>query len=302
VWIGLEQFLREHRAQPLREGADDGARYVSPVHGAEYVVRSILAASPQTLGGRARLKALIALRRLLVRVRDPLYRWPVGDADLLLPLSHPLPFYRHDHPLYDSAIGAIAAEAGGPVVDIGANVGDTAAEIRSHTNAPILCVEGDDRFFTILARNAPQLEPVELEHAFVEAPLHGRVERGAGTTRVVEGESELRGKPLNQILAEHPDFARPALVKLDTDGMDVPIILANLDFLARVKPVLFFEYDPHLGATPEVFDRLHDIGYGRMDVYENTGEYVRTVDLPGDIHDEYVGHGGARYADVCVRP
>lgn len=267
---------------------------------ARRLVEGILAASPQTLSGRARLKALIALRRTLVRVWDPLLGWPVGAAELLLPLSHELPFYRHDHPLYDRAIGAIAATAGGPVVDVGANVGDTAAEIRSQSDVPILCVEGDDRFFTILKRNAQQLEPVELEHAFVEAPARGRVERGGGTARIVAGERELRAKPLARILEEHPTFAEPALVKLDTDGMDVPIVLANLELFARARPVLFFEYDPHLGATPDVFDRLLEIGYARMHVYENTGERAETVDLPGSIHARYTGHGGARYADVCV--
>jgi FkbM family methyltransferase len=272
------------------------------LRGAEALVRAILGASPATLSGRARLKALIALRRLLVRAGDPLLGWRVGDTELLLPLSHELPFYRHDHPLYDRAIGRIAAEAGGPVVDIGANVGDTAAEIRAHTIAPILCVEGDDRFFALLERNAPRLAPVELEHAFVDAPAHGRVERGAGTAHIVAGDGALRTKPLSRILEEHPSFAEPALLKLDTDGFDVPIVLANLELLARVRPLLFFEYDPHLGATPDVFEKLRDIGYRRMDVYENTGEHVGTVDLPGDIHDEYVGHGGARYADVCVRP
>jgi FkbM family methyltransferase len=269
---------------------------------AEALVRAILCTSPSTRSGRARLKALIALRRLLVRARDPLLRWRVGSADLLLPLSHELPFYRHDHPLYDRAIGEIAADLGGPVVDVGANVGDTAAEIRSRTGVPVLCVEGDARFFTILTRNAPQLEPVELEHAFVEGPATGAVERGRGTARVVAGADSLPGKPLSRILEEHPAFAEPALVKLDTDGMDVPIVLANLELFERTKPVLFFEYDPHLGATPEVFARLREIGYRRMDVYENTGELAARVELPGDIHDTYVGHGGARYADVCVRP
>jgi hypothetical protein len=245
---------------------------------AELLVRAILAASPEKITGRARLKALIAARRLLVRLRDPLLRWPVGDARLLLPLSHELPFYRHDHPLYDRAIGHVAGDTGGPIVDIGANVGDTAAEMRARTDAPILCIEPDDRFFAILSRNAAQLEPVELEHAAVGA------------------------ESLTRILAAHPAFAEPALVKIDTDGMDVPIVLANLDFLERVKPVLFFEYDPHFGATPDVFERLREIGYRRMDVYENTGELARTLELPGDIHDEYVGHGGARYADVCIYP
>ena len=272
------------------------------MRGAEALVRAILDASPATLRGRARLKALIALRRLLVRLGDPVVRWPVEGIDLLLPLSHELPFYRHDHPLYDRAIGRIAAEAGGPVVDVGANVGDTAAEIRAHSDVPILCVEGDDRFFALLERNAPVLAPVEFEHSFVDAPALARIERSAGTARVVPGDRPVRTKGLAQILEDHAAFAEPALVKLDTDGFDVPIVLANLELLERVRPVLFFEYDPHLGATPDVFERLRDIGYRRMDVYENTGEHVRTVELPGDIHDEYVGHRGARYADVCVRP
>src|SRR5439155_22784770 len=123
--------------------------------------------------------------------------------------------YRHDLPLSPRAIGRIAAEAGGPVGDVGANVGDTAAAIRAHSDVPILCVEGDDRFFALLERNAPALAPIELEHAFVEAPALARVERSAGTARVVPGDRPVRTKGLAQILEEHATFAKPALVKLD---------------------------------------------------------------------------------------
>jgi hypothetical protein len=276
---------------------------------ARRLVGAILETSPGSAAGRARLKALIALRRALVRAWDPPLLWRVGDVDLLLPLSHELPFYRHDHPLYDRPIGDVAAEVGGPVVDVGANIGDTAAQIRSRTDAPILCVEGDDRFFALLVANAPRIGGLELEHSFVDAPAGARLERGAGTARLLpprnpplQGGEAVTSASLTRILEKHPAFAAPALVKIDTDGMDVPIVLANLDLLARTRPVLFFEYDPHLGATPDVFERLREIGYGRMDVYENTGELARTVELPGAIDDEYSGHGGARYADVCVWP
>jgi hypothetical protein len=166
-------------------------------------------------------------------------------------------------------------------------------------------VEGDDVFFRLLERNAAGLGDVELEPAFVEGPAVGRVERGRGTARIAAGESQLRSKSLATILAEHPRFAEPALVKLDTDGMDVPILLANVELLERLRPTLFFEYDPHLGASPDVFAALSRNGYDRALVYENTGEYRGRVELTdeariGALHREYTGQGGARYIDVCV--
>ena len=269
---------------------------------AERVEGAILRGDPATLAGRARLKAAIRARRLLVRLGDPNVRFRVGGVELELPLSHELPFYQSDHPLYDRQLGAIAAELGGPVVDVGANVGDSAAAIRSESEVPILCVEGDPTFFQLLERNAQVIGGVELERALVEGPERGRLERATGTAHVAEGDEPLPSKPLAQILAEHPTFASPALIKLDTDGMDVPILLANLPLLARIRPVLFFEYDPHLGAEPEVFERLREAGYATADWYENTGEHVATLELPGHLHDRYVGHRSARYADVCVRP
>lgn len=269
---------------------------------AEWVERMILDGDPRTARGRARLKASIAARRALVRVGDPLVRHRVGSVELELPLSHELPFYRQDHPDYDRPLATLARELGGPVVDVGANVGDTAAAIRAETDVPILCIEGDERFFSLLERNAPRLGDVELERAFVEAPAHGRVERGAGTAHVVAGTDELPAKPLVEILDEHSRFASPTLLKLDTDGMDLAILGANLDLLGRLRPVLFFEYDPYLGAEPSVFARLREVGYRTADWFENTGKLAATVTLPDHRHEQYVGHGGSRYADVCVRP
>jgi FkbM family methyltransferase len=245
----------------------------------------------------------------LIRLGDPPVQFRIGPAELALPLSHELPFYRTDHPLYGEAVGRLAAALGGPVVDIGANVGDTAAIVRAHSGVPVLCVEGDEVFFGLLERNAEQLGDVELECSFVRGsePLTGMgdVERARGTARLVGG--TVATKPLAEILDEHPRFARPALIKLDTDGMDVPIVTANLDLLERLRPVLFFEYDPHLGATPEVFVALSHKRYDRALVFENTGRHRETVEL-GDatriraLHAEYSGHGGARYLDVCVVP
>jgi FkbM family methyltransferase len=269
---------------------------------ADRVEQAILGGDPSTPGGRARLKAAIGARRLLVRLGDPKVRYRLGSVELDLPLSHELPFYRHDHPRYDERIGTLARELGGPVVDVGANVGDTAASIRAASDVPILCIEGERGFFSLLERNAARMGDVELEHAFVDAPTQGHVQRGAGTARIVAGDEGLPTKPLERILEEHPRFAVPALLKLDTDGMDVPILVANLHLLARLRPVLFFEYDPNLGASPDVFERLATVGYATAEWFENTGEPAGTVELPAHLHERYIGHGGHRYADICVWP
>jgi FkbM family methyltransferase len=269
---------------------------------AERVERAILDGDPSSLIGRARLKGAIEARKLLVRLGDPTVRYRYGDVELELPLSHQLPFYRHAHPAYDAPLARIACDLGGPVVDVGANVGDTAAAIRARCDVAVLCVEGDERFFALLERNALRLGDVELERAFVDAPARGRIERAAGTARIVAGDDDLPTKPLEQVLEEHPRFASPALLKVDTDGADVPILEANIDLLARLRPVLFFEYDPHLGARPEIFERLRAVGYRTAAWYEHTGERRAEVELPAHLHDLYVGHRGVRYADVCVRP
>jgi FkbM family methyltransferase len=269
---------------------------------AERALRGILDGSPETLLGRARLKLAIETRKLVLRRGDPLVRYRIGTVELELPLSHELPFYRKDHPAYAENVGRIAAELGGPVVDIGANVGDTAAIVRAASDVPILCVEGDDRFFAILRRNAARIDPpLELEHAYVDAPPRASVERGRGTARLVAGGTAVRTRTLAEILSDHPGFAEPALVKIDTDGHDVAIVLAELQLLEHLRPALFFEYDPHLGADPVVFQRLAEIGYRTAHVYENTGELARVVALDEDIHSAYVGHGGARYADILVQ-
>ena len=263
---------------------------------AQRALDAILTGSPCTTVGRARLKAAIEARKLLIRLSDTIVRFRVGETDLELPLSHELPFYRTDHPLYGDAVGRIAAALGGPVVDIGANVGDTAAIVRAYSNVPIL--------FRLLVRNTADLD-VTSKQTFVGARALGTVERGRGTARVVAGGGAIHSTPLADVLWMR--FGEPALIKLDTDGMDVPILLGNLDLLRRLRPVLFFEYDPHLGAEPVVFERLREIGYANVVVYENTGEYRETFELVDEaraaaLHAEYSGHGGARYVDVCVVP
>jgi FkbM family methyltransferase len=260
------------------------------------------------------------LRRLLVAYADPLVRFRIGRFEVLLPLAHRLPLYRRAHPLYDTAIGRLAALVHekyplASVVDIGANVGDTAAVIRSESPAPLLCIEGEERFFALLEQNVRGLgRAVHLEKALVGAgasTMTGSLQSRDGTARVVsDGFRHVTFFPLEQILDRKPDLLPLGLVKIDTDGFDCPIVESNLGLWEKFGPVLFFEYDPafYAGWNPlPMWNGLARAGYEQALVFENTGEYTLAVDLRDrlaleDLHARYTGWSHGRYADVAAFP
>ncbi|MBI4566097.1 MAG: FkbM family methyltransferase [Planctomycetes bacterium] len=247
--------------------------------------------------------------------------YTVGGIPLLIPVDHDLPYFRRLHPFYASNIGRLARVAAEKysdlhLVDIGANVGDSAAFILSEIQVPILCVEGDPRFFAILSENAKRLGPsVHVDNSFVgrsSGPHEFRLEVGFGTSRMLpaNGLGPVSLCPLPDILERHPLFATPKMVKIDTDGFDARILREERDVWARGRPILFFEYDPDLAADVkedvlESLAGLKEIGYEAAMVYNHTGEYLLTIELADertlrDVTAYFTGFRGTRYADLCA--
>jgi FkbM family methyltransferase len=250
---------------------------------------------------------------------DPLIEYVLDGVPLLLPMSHPLPRYRREHPQYSSNVGRIAAAVSRVVpnftfVDIGANVGDTLAIVRAQATFPVLCIEGAEAYVPLLRANAAQFDEVEIEPLFV-----GPKERSyalvasAGTGHLdFCDRGDVATSSLDAILARHPRFEKSAMVKLDTDGMDTTILKSEVEFLAKVQPVVFFEYDPHFfvqhdGSGFSVFEVLLQAGYGPVLVYTNVGDLLCLTDLRErellrDLHEFYTGREGRQYCDMCAFP
>lgn len=257
-------------------------------------------------------------RRAMLAMSDPVVRYQLAGFDLELPLSHELPYYRVSHPQYGTNIARLARAVArkypaATVVDIGANVGDTAALIRSMSDAPILCIEGDETFFRFLERNATRIPALHLEKSLVGGVaehVRGTLSTSRGTGRVVSREdATLRLEPLEDILSRWPFLTPTHLVKIDTDGFDCAIITGAARLWERLRPVLFFEYDPAYlpaGFDPLLFfGQLAGAGYDRLFVYENTGEFVLSLPLGEqraleDLHHHYSGHANQRYADLVL--
>lgn len=234
-----------------------------------------------------------ARRRLswLVRDRFP-HRKVVRDVQgvrMVLPWSHRLPDYAGPGSPYGQNLVELArllAEAAPPltVLDVGANVGDSALQILNAADGKVLCVEADTYYLDFLHRNVdddPRITVVESLLAVDDAAARTTAVRVGGTTRFVEGEDPDAMPSIGPeaLRASHPEFTDLRLVKSDTDGYDVALVPGVAEAWADSRPVLFFEYDPYLtriaGYDPlSVWSRLEALGYREAAVWNHAGLVV----------------------------
>ena len=207
-------------------------------------------------------------------------------------------------------------------IDVGANVGDTAALIRSSGEIPVLCIEGDTVLLPVLAENVAKLGPgVIIEPSFVGLDGKGvnlnstdDLGRNACLVQAIDPLGSVKLRSLRTILADHPEFKNAKLLKTDTEGFDFDIIRQSLEFIQQSKPVIFFEYDPHLRpdeprAGLETIQALITAGYSDFLYYDNYGNLLlhsnaTNTDVFVDL-DRYLvsnrQHGIAvYYFDICA--
>ena len=244
----------------------------------------------------------------------------ICNFKLAIPFLHNIIIYRRIYPLYSSAVGRIAQYLSSKypdlsVIDVGANIGDTAAIIKCRINAPILCIEGSEYYAELLKKNVAQFENVFVENIFLGpggSTNQSFLESG-GTGKIIKNSAPnplLKFDSLGNIVKRHTSMKAIKFVKIDTDGYDSTIIRSESQFLSKHKPVVYFEYDPRLLKENDddglsVFNFFADINYNKLLIYNNYGEYllmteVNNTFLLRDIHQFYLRFGVDRYCDMCV--
>jgi FkbM family methyltransferase len=137
------------------------------------------------------------------------------------------------------------------LIDIGANIGDSLAQFRRFSSAPVTCVEPSAHFYSFLQRNAAQFGDVKLVNKlFAPTALVGKLSfisgNQTGFSFVTEKDQDAdrwRGEYVScDELFE--DMDQTYIVKTDTDGFDCHIVLEIMNYISfndRKVPVLFFE-------------------------------------------------------------
>ena len=256
--------------------------------------------------------------KAISRFYDPLVVLTIGTEKIKVRLSHQLREILAVFPQYNHNLGRIikyTEHINGKIslIDIGANVGDTVAFVRNYSNIPILCIDGEEEYVSILRQNVAQYENVHICQALVgkenrDERIKLKVEKG--TAHIEESKTTVKVRTLENILEEFPKFSNSKILKSDTDGFDTWILRSCTDYLKTSKPILFFEFDPHFikknGDDPWDFLKyLKDTGYSYLIFYTNIGDYM----LGCDIHNEKVvnqlihyfsGRNIEMFADICA--
>ena len=234
----------------------------------------------------------------------------------LTPVLQELPDYRRN--LGRLAVSVERKYPGRGFIDVGANVGDTAAIVRAHSGLPILCIEGSEFYYELLKENIHQLQAdVELECALVDCATVERngcltVQHGTAMFRTdSNGNARRHFERLDQILARHPRFQSSKILKVDTDGMEGRILQGALEWIAAARPVLYWGHDIRRDVEAEgpglrIFECLVDAGYRTALLFDNTGEFIQTISLDArqqlaDLADYLPGGKQfSAYCDICA--
>lgn len=205
------------------------------------------------------------------------------------------------------------------VLDVGANVGDTIAIIKSAIELPVIGIEGDDFAFEFLKRNTMALKNVTLIKTFlgekIESLKVSMEKTGWNTTLIPNseaGETTIHLKTLDEVLAEeHLQNRTLKLLKIDCEGFDTIIIRGSAKLIREKKPVIYFEYNrTNMDAIGEeglsTLLTLGEVGYRSIVFFDNKGRYMLTapidqVSLITDLH-RYAQEKNSciAYYDICL--
>jgi FkbM family methyltransferase len=256
----------------------------------------------------------------------------VGKFEITLPAGHKLDMYQSSYKNYDRKLpiiaGLIESKYGNmTIIDIGANIGDTAAALRGVCEAPIVCVEGNLNFIPLLEANIsrlpgefriiPRYIGLDLKNEnwnVVTANGTSYIQREEKTLPEFDRAESFAVTTYNEIVKENSDLPDVRLIKIDTDGFDFKIIQASIDDLSEQRPILFFEFDPSFLSAKEKHEAIKtlnflcQIGYINYIIFDNFGNYLMSFcGVPAEFFSDLMCYleqtikngGGINYFDIC---
>ncbi|GAC1385112.1 MAG: hypothetical protein NVSMB48_21590 [Marmoricola sp.] len=244
--------------------------------------------------------------------------------EMVMPRRHILWYLATDESAYGRNLiemGRLLHRAEGclRMLDIGANIGDTALTTLAEAPGECVCVEPDPQWLTYLYANVEGHPAIRVEPSAIVPGAAGEhfsiVHADVGSSRLEASIAPATDSPpvitTGDLLDRHPQLKDVRLIKTDTDGYDVLLAPALAETFAASRPIIFLEFEPvSTGlATPDlpmesVWKKLLDLGYEQAVVWTNGGHLIGAASVesliertPGFVADPQRGDG---FWDVAV--
>lgn len=258
----------------------------------------------------------------------------IGSFDLIANQAHQIENHLKQYSEYSRNLPRIATIVNEKwtnynIIDVGANIGDTVALLRSESiDNKIYCIEPVKDYFDLLKHNTQQFLNIKLfnywlsefnDHKLIGSELNEstktalNVEIKSGTARQkTSGEATKFNVITLSQLVSNESITNVKLLKIDTDGYDFKIIRGGLDFIKSQKPILFFEYDAfYLTESNDdgwlTLALLRDTAnYEQALYYDNFGRFLCSFSLKNERQAKqllrYIKNysGAFPYFDVCL--
>jgi FkbM family methyltransferase len=247
----------------------------------------------------------------------------VGDYNILMPGNNQQIVNYKNIPDLNSQLAILAACIAKKypdvtIIDIGANVGDTIAVVKTIIDLPIIAIEGDDTSFKYLELNAKQFRNINLIKAFLgesRKTMSVTVEKSGWNNTIIpnsNGEKEIIIETLDEVLVEKKlNTGNFKLLKIDTEGFDTIILRGCKKTILNNKPVLYFEYNgENMNAIGENgFDtllQLRDYGYNDIYIFDGLQNLIMATTLGNEntlkqLHNyAHTNTAMITYFDICM--
>ncbi len=204
------------------------------------------------------------------------------------------------------------------VIDVGANVGDTIAVIKSFVDCPVIGVEGDDVSYSYLERNIVQFKNVSIVKTFLgekNERVNVQLDKAGWNTTIIPGKAAdktISLRTLDEVISESSNNEKNIkLLKVDVEGFDTIVLRGAYSIIEHHRPVLFFEYNrDNMQLIGE--DGLSTIlsfrtyGFNKIIFFDHKGRMLVSTSLENEevisrLHHYALGKDNLLgYYDICV--
>ena len=213
-------------------------------------------------------------------------KYTIGKYTIDIPPNYALPNAQKNNKLHGRFLPVLAKKltSNKLIIDVGANIGDTAIAILQHCENPIICIEPSDVFFPYLEKNLKKLAPKDFNRVktfkklvgtgFFSGELNHSV-GGTATIKISESLNTVTHIALDKLIK---DSSNVLLLKVDTDGFDFDVIKSAEKILSDSEPILFWENYTFEDYQYKGFDELYSLltkkRYKYIYVFDSFGNLI----------------------------